>query len=346
MNTIFKPDTFRNDFTFANSPAAIKRFPFPFCEDTYTYSLDMESHVAGPAGSVYEYPIDIDDHYVSDMADRAHVLKDDPLRCQAFPHMMTAQWDLLELLMTSMARAYPHQFTLHRNGDQWHWINKTLGIDDKFRFGDISTLSYEPMEYIARQCQGDFTLLDQRDNNLWLDGGIATSQADWSLDFSLGMNFMEWHGAEPVAHDTGVSDHALNSLLNVQQNSPVRRLNWTMTLNPRLDNSPENYDIWGRDRATVTPANVGDKVHLRVELQAVWRLPRSNALVISTRTYFLKMRELLTQPNWARRFPRVLKSLPAELVDAKGITRYRDVTLDWLNPYDDGQATPTGCLFK
>ena len=73
MNTIFKPDTFRNDFTFANSPAAIKRFPFPFCEDTYTYSLDMESHVAGPAGNVYEYPIDIDDHYVSDKADRAHV---------------------------------------------------------------------------------------------------------------------------------------------------------------------------------------------------------------------------------------------------------------------------------
>ena len=41
-------------------------------------------------------------------------------------------------------------------------------------------------------------------------------------------------------------------------------------------------------------------------------------------------------PKWARRFPRVLGSLPPELVDYKGITRYRDTTLAWLAKYDDG----------
>ena len=34
----------------------------------------------------------------------------------------------------------------------------------------------------------------------------------------------------------------------------------------------------------VTPENVGDKVHLRVELQSLWRLPRSNlATLVSSR---------------------------------------------------------------
>jgi len=83
-----------------------------------------------------------------------------------------------------------------------------------------------------------------------------------------------------------------------------------MTINPRLDTSPENYDKWGIDRASVTPENVGDKVHLRVELQALWRLPRSNAIVFSIRAYLLKMRELVSVPDWARRFHRVLKTLP------------------------------------
>lgn len=347
MNTFFKDETFRNDFTFQNSPEAIARFPFPYWEDKYMYSVNMEPHVkAGAPGSVYEFPIDIDEHYVSDMRDRALVLAEDPLRCQALPHMMSAQWDVLELLMTSMAEAYPKHFTLNRHGDEWHWINRPLRIEDKFRFGDATTLPYEPMEYITRQCQGDFAVLDQRENNLWMDAGIATSQADWSLDFDIGMNFMEWHGPVPLAHEIGVFDRALKFLLNLQQGKPVRRLNWTMTINPRLDTSPENYDKWGIDRCAVTPENVGDKVHLRVELQALWRLPRSNAMLFSIRAYLLKMCELVTNPDWARRFHRVLKSLPPELADYKGLTRYRDATVDWLAKYDDGKPTPTGFLLK
>ncbi len=347
MNIRFKDETFRNDFTFHNSPEGIARFPFPFWDDKYMYSVNMEPHIkAGAPGSVYEFPIDIDEHYVSDMRDRALVLTEDPTRCQALPHMMAAQWDVLELLMTSLADAHPEYFILERHGDDWHWINKPLQIDQRFRFGDPSTLPYEPMEYITRQCQGDFTIVDQRENNLWIDAGIATSQADWSLDFDIGMNFMEWHGPVPLAHEAGIFDRALKFLLCLQQGKPVRRLNWTMTINPRLDTSPENYDKWGIDRTTVTPENVGDKVHLRVELQALWRLPRSNAILFSIRAYLLKMSELVTNPDWARRFHRVLKSLPPELVDYKGITRYHAATVDWLAKYDDGKTMPTGFLIK
>lgn len=345
MNTVFKDHTFRNDFTFANSPEAIRRFPFPFWEDKYRYSVNIEPHVPGPRGSVYEFPFDIDEHYVSDMRDRALVLREDPGRVQALPHMMTAQWDLLELIMVSLSRDYPEHFSLRRDGANWHWINRPLHIENKFRFGDASTLPYEPMEYITRQCQGDFTLLDQRENNLWMDAGIATSQADWSLDFDVGMNFMEWHAPVPLAHEAGVFDRALKFLLALQQGKPVRRLNWTMTINPRLDTSPENYDKWGVDRISVTPENVGDKVHLRVELQALWRLPRSNAIVFSIRAYLIKMGELVTNPNMARRFHRVLQTLPPELISYKGISRYYDVTCEWLQQYDDGRPTPQGFLF-
>lgn len=346
MNTFFKDETFRGDFTFSNSPAAIKRFPFPFWEDKYMYSVNMEPHTAGPKGSVYEHPFDIDEHYISDMRDRAMVLKEDPLRCQALPHMMKAQWDVLELITTSLANSYPDWFTLTCEGDNWHWINRPMEIEQRFRFGDASTLPYEPMEYITRQCQGDFAVMDQRDNNLWMDAGIATSQADWSLDFDIGMNFMEWHGPVPLAHEAGVFDRALKFLLNLQQGRPVRRLNWTMTINPRLDTSPENYSKWGIDRTTVTPENVGDKVHLRVELQALWRLPRSNGILFSIRAYLIKLNEIATMPDTARRLHRVLKSLHPALVDYKGMSRYRDATLEWLSQHDDGQPTPPGFLFK
>jgi len=342
MVLAFKNETFRDDFTFSNSPEAIRRFPFPFNEDTYMYAVNIEPHVAGPKGAVTEFPIDIDEHYVAEMRDRALVLAADPGRCQALPHMMTAQWDMLELLMSSMAAAYPEHFSLAKDGDRWHWVNRPLGIEQAFTFGDASTLPYEPMEYIGRQCQGDFSIQDQRDNQLWMDAGIITSQADWSLDFDIGMNFFEWHGPVPLAHEVGVFERALKFLLNLQVGRPVRRLNWTMTINPRLDTSPENYPKWGTDRTTVTPENVGDKVHLRVELQGLWRLPRSNAILFSIRGYLISMNELVTIPKWGRRLPRVLATLPPEIASYKGLTRYREMTIDWLKKYDDGAPTSPG----
>jgi len=344
MGLVFKTDeTFRDDFIFSKTPEGIRHFPFPFHEDNYMYAVNIEPHTKGPVGSATEFAIDVDEHYVAEMAERALVLKEDPLRCQALPHMMLAQWDLIELLMTAMSDDYPEHFTLERDGDRWHWINRPLGIDQRFTFGDPATLPYQPMEYITRQCQGDFCLIDQRDNNLWMDAGIATAQADWSLDFDIGMNFMEWHGPVPLAHELGVFDRALKFLLNLQQGRPVRRLNWTMTINPRMDTSPEKYHKWGSDRATVTPENAGEKVHLRVELQGLWRLPRSNAIVFSIRGYLMSIGDIATIPKWGRRLHRVLKTLPPELVDYKGLTRYRDAAVAWLSQFDDGAPTSPGC---
>lgn len=342
MGIEFKTETFRDDFTYSNSEKAIRRFPFPFNEDSYMYSVNIEPHVPGPVGAVTEHPIDVDEHYVSEVADRALVLAADPLRCQSLPHMITAEWDLLELLMTNMSASYPDLFTLTRDGDAWHWVNRPLGIDQHFTFGDTSTLPYGPMEYITRQAQGDFTLQDQRNDNLWVDAGMVTTQADWSLDFDIGMNFHEWHGPVPLAHQAGVFDRALKFLLALRQDQPVRRLNWTMTINPRLDTSPENYPKWGKDRTTVTPENVADKVHLRVELQTLWRLPRSNAIAFPIRCYLISLREIATQPKWAKRLHRVLKTLPPELVEYKGLTRFRDTAVEWLSQFDDGAPIPTG----
>ena len=137
MGINFRKETFRDDFTFRNSPEHIRRFPFPFHEDAYMYAVNIEPHVLGPKGSVLENLIDVDEHYVAEMQDRALVLAEDPLRCQSLPHMTLAGWDLLELLMEQQALGYPEHFTLTRDGDHWRWINRPLGIDDSFTFGDV-----------------------------------------------------------------------------------------------------------------------------------------------------------------------------------------------------------------
>ena len=342
MGLTFKDETFHGDFTFFNSPAAIRRFPFPFPEDSYMYSVNMEPHVPGRPGSVFEKTFDVDEHYVAEMRERARVLAEDPLRCQSLPHMTLAGWDLLELIMEAKAREYPDWFSLHRDGNRWHWINRPLEIEQTFTFLDETTLPCGPMEYITRQTQGDFSLQDQRNDNLWMDAGMVTTQADWSLDFDLGMNFFEWHAPVPLAHEKQIFTRAQKFLMNVQHGAPARRFNWTMTIDPLLDTSPENYPKWGPSRATLTPENVGRRMHLRVELQTFFRLPRSNALAFPIRCYLIRFEELATQPKWARRLHRVIRDLPDELAAYKGFLRNKPIMVDYLAQFDDGTPTSPG----
>ena len=77
-------------------------------------------------------------------------------------------------------------------------------------------LPREPLDYITRQAQGDFVVMDQREGDLWTEAGMVTTQADWSLDFDIGMTFKEWHGPVPLAHEMQVFDRALKFLLNLR----------------------------------------------------------------------------------------------------------------------------------
>ncbi|TCT07540.1 heme-dependent oxidative N-demethylase family protein [Aquabacter spiritensis] len=343
MTLQFKPnETFRSDFAYGKSDADLLRFPFPFPEDAYMYSVNIEPHVRGGPTAAFAHVFDIDEHYVAECRERALVLAEDPKRCQVLPHMEMAEWDTLELIMESLAADYPDHFSLTKAGDLWTWVNRPLGIQQSFTFGEAHTLPYGPFEYITRQAQGDFTLQDQRDDNLYVDGGMVTTQADWSLEFNIGMTFHEWHGPVPLAHEKGVFDRALKYLLRLQYGRPVRRLNWTITINPRLDTSPENYPVWGPDRTTVTSENVGEKVHLRVELQTLFRLPRSNAILFGIRCYLASVADLARVPKWRRRLHRVLRDLHPEIQAYKGLPRYRQMVLDHLAPFDDGAPTSPG----
>lgn len=338
MNVIFKQhETYRDDYSYANSRDCVLRLPFPYPEDQYMYSMNVEPHVPFGEGAL-KAALDIDEHYVTECRERALALEAQPgAHYVSLPHMLEAQWDLLELIMESYSRDFPAHFSLEKNGSQWHWINRPLGIDQTFTFGDTSTLPMEPMEYITRQAQGEFILLEERDNTLVIGAGMATQRADYSLRFNLGMSFMEFHGPVPKLHEMGILERALKFLLRLRPGHPVRRTNWSLTVHPRMETSAETLPDWAPDRTIVTAENAGELVNLRIELQPLHRLPRSNAVLFPVRTYLVSLQELATfAPQWAKRMHRVLKTLDQELVDYKGFTRYRDAAVAWLAQYDDG----------
>lgn len=316
---------------------AIAGFPFPFADDSYRYSTNVEPAqsvartCAGDWGSTI---VDIDGGYHRELAERADILASDPTRHAVLPHMRVAAWDAMITLMRQLARERPESMRVQRiDNETWRWTNRLLETSCDFVFGEDSTLPEEPLRYIANQLQEDIVLLDQRNDTLYADAGVVTFAADWSFGFDVGMSFLEIHGPVPRVRQEGVITRAHEFLKRLQPHDPYRRTNWTMTIGRRLDVSTERYPEWGPQRdwiCTVDDATFGSSVHLRVEVQHLIRLPYSGAIMFLIRTYLLPLDQLATVQPWRTRTAAVLAELPDDMADYKGITKYRKRAASWL----------------
>lgn len=314
-------------------PARIANYPFPFPRDEYRYSANVQPAPAfqpTEAGGWGATVVDVDEHYLDELEARAEILAADPDRSITFPHMQAAAWDALLYTLQQFAEARPDVARLTLDGDRVRWENDLTETAIDFVVGDAATLGTDPLTWVGTQVQEDICLLDQREGHLWLDAGLVTFAADWSLAFDVGMSFLEFHGPVPRVHEAGIMPAAEQFLMRLTPEQAYRRTNWTLTIDRRLDVSTEEYEVWGKDRRLLTQAEVGERVHLRTEVQHLVRLPVSGAVMFYIRSYMLPMKELLLVPDWARRAHAVISELPEDMADYKGIARYRHHVVAWL----------------
>jgi dimethylamine monooxygenase subunit A len=322
-----------------SAPDLLAAFPFPFAADTYRYSTNLEpagNAVPTHVGTWGERVVDIDSEYEHELAERQRILAADPSRYAALPHMRTACWDAMLVLMGELAAAYPDTMSLTRVGESWRWCNQKLGIAQDFVHGDESTLPAEPLAYIGSQVQEDIVLLDQRDGDLFADAGVVTFASGWSFGFDVGMTFLEIHGPVPRLRDSGVITRAREFLMRLQAGAVYRRTNWTLGVGRRLDASTETYPEWGPDvrrAAEVDDDTFGRLIHLRVEVQHLIRLPESGAICFLIRTYLLPFIDLATVEPWRARTAAVVAELPDDMADYKGFLSYRDRAVSWLTAH-------------
>lgn len=318
----------------AAASARIKGFPFPFRSDAYRYSTNVEpafQAVQTEAGRWGGRIIDIDGDYLEELRQRELVLKNDPTRVQLMDHMRPAAWDAIVTLLPLMASTYPDSMSFHREGRHCRWRNDLQGLDVEFVIAEDESLPMGPLHFLGSQIQDDIVLMDQREGTLWLDAGLVTFAADWSMGFDVGMRFLEVHGPVPRVHEEKIITRAHQFLLRLQPGEQYRRTNWTMTVDRRLDTSTETYPDWAKDRTLVVsdPA-LPDRLHLRVEVQHLVKLPTSGALLFLVRTYLASLREIATVPAWRERLGKVLEELPPDMAEYKGIDRYRQAAAAWL----------------
>jgi dimethylamine monooxygenase subunit A len=302
----------------------LDQFPYPFKDNMYRYSNNSVP-LTEPVC------IDITSSYKDEMALKRQLLKQYPERVyQSLPYSKTAQWEVLELIMDQLLTYYPTHFSLEKKDSLWTFTNHILDDVYTFEFGMETSLPFEPLHFIGSHVQEDLLVMGERDGDLYLDAGQLCFPANWSLAFDLGMSFKEIHSPIPGFKEEGLDERILSFLLKLEPGSPWGRKNWSLMAGDRLDTSLETFDQWGQGRKRVTKENAGEFVHLRVEVQNLFRLSRSNSILFTIHSHLLPLEKLAEKKEWLEQFYFILKELPPYIVDYKGISLFRDAVLDYL----------------
>jgi hypothetical protein len=70
----------------------------------------------------------------------------------------------------------------------------------------------------------------------------------------------------------------------------------------------------------ITEDNVGQLMYLRVERQTLRRLPKSNTILFTIKTYLTKIEDVCqNEPNMAKRLAGAVRNWPPEMIEYKVI---------------------------
>lgn len=315
----------------------ISHFPFPLQDEPFRYSNN--SIPLHPP-----YSIEVTPEYLKEITFKRQLLQDFHPRCyQSLPDTLEAQWEAVQLILHQLSELYPDRFRLEKKKDRWIFFNQITHERQAFVFGDPSTLPYEPLDFVGRHVQEDLILMMQKDGDLVLEAGQLCFPANWSLYFKLGMTFIEIHEPVPGLHDTGLADQIQTFLTRIEAGKPWVRRNWGLTVGHHLDTAAETFHEWGQKRKQVTPENAGSLVHFRVEVQKLFRLPRSNAILFTIHTHMLPLEKLAQNREWLECFYHVITDLPEDITDYKGIKLFKEPLIRYVEGvWKDGQVSE-GC---
>ena len=298
---------------------------FPFPDDTFKMSMGVQA--LDP-----DRLIEVDElHYAHEVALRCKLIEDAYDEYVVTPRETEhEQWEVVTLLLPTMARHYSHFFSLTTHGDIWTWHNRLLGITTTFRLHNTSSLPLAPLDWLGRQVQEDLLLLANVES-LPLIAGHLCFPNDWCIQEKMGKSFLNIHAPVPLfASSLGRSSSLLLERLKVGR--PVWRVNWAFKLTPQLTLTPTiMHALRETSLEGLTRENIGERCMLRVERQTLSRLPHTRAILFTVHTYQTLLASIASDVAKARRMANVIRTTPDEMLDYKGMTPFMDRLLAYLD---------------
>ena len=202
----------------------------------------------------------------------------------------------------------------------------TLGTAQKIKSPYISGL-----DALACQIQEDLAIINRLpDNGNWISALHLCFPNHWSAEEKIGKDFIYIHHPVPGIESINKKAQPLvNAMIN---RGPYVRFAWGLGTDTYLNHHPLPpieipYEQWtGRLYNKQDP-----HLFLRVERQTIWGFPDSNAALFTIRTYFTDCTEIKRDPEQCLKLSEAINSMSSEALSYKGIIKYKEQILDWLD---------------
>ncbi|CCH42464.1 putative secreted protein [Wickerhamomyces ciferrii] len=231
--------------------------------------------------------------------------------------------ELLDTVVSHMLKRYPKLFTSNDNGV--HVKNELTG-----EVMDLSRpLMEHPMMYVSRMAKEDFYLVQKRDDGLHYLTAAAVPFPGGSFDIKpkLGKNLDIIHTNVPY-YESKLKKSMERWFSKMTASDPVERASWFLSW---------DYDLFCSAVHTVPndskidPSVDPKSFIVRVERQALRRLPKTQAIIFTNHPIHYTIEEMKDEPMIPSLLKKIMYEAPDDIVKYKHFESFRDHLVPYLD---------------
>jgi dimethylamine monooxygenase subunit A len=264
--------------------------------------------------------IEIDEHYAREMAIKGELLAtrhSDVVAC--VPGAQGASSELLDELICTLPQRFADSFTVLDGSLHNHLTGEVWSLSDH---------GLAPIDLAGRLVQEDLCLMVPIDGQLVLGAASLCSPNRWRLAEKLGRPMSEIHAPTPGYLDkiATATDRALD---RITVDTPLWRTNWGIH-DDCIGFQGDGEHSEQQATTVVTAKNAGTTCFLRVERQTLRRLPLSNALVFTIRTFMHPIASFERTED-IKRLGVAVRNLSPDFFVYKSLPVLADQLLEWID---------------
>ena len=263
--------------------------------------------------------IDVDRSYSAQMAEkkRLHEERHDDVFA-ALPESARAQMECLDAVLSHMTKHHPGLVENRGGGILTKWDEAELAREG---FVDM------PLALAGRLVQEDLCLMMPGPDGHRLIAASLCFPSRWRLADKIGRPMSAIH--DPVPGFNARLNRPVERFFSaIGPEQLYMRLNWSVMDDPALF-QPTGHGRTGAD-ASITAANLADRLHIRIERQTFRRLPLSGALVFGIKTLVDPIAAIGQRPELAAGMLGSLQSMPSDMRGYKSLSPFAEALETWL----------------
>ncbi|NJN85026.1 MAG: DUF3445 domain-containing protein [Leptolyngbyaceae cyanobacterium SL_7_1] len=235
----------------------------------------------------------------------------------SLPGSQVAQQEVLDTLVAHLLEHFPQYY--QRQGDR---LYNTL-IHQSWNLNDFKE---NPLDLAGRLVQEDLCLMLPSDRGYSLSAASVCFPSRWRLQEKMGQPITSIH--EHIPDYPSKLERPVDQFFDrLKVEHPGYRLNWSLVDTPKLflaDAAPMVLS------SQATRENLGKHLWLRVERQTLRRMPISDTVLFTIRSYLHPLEQLVADRDVAEKLAIAIQQMPAAMQAYKSISPVRSMLLEYL----------------